>query len=207
VEEQFAMIRSTEEDDLPLILALASDFFTPSEVACIRELLEVYLYKPGQKDYVFLCYENGSRVVGFACYGPTPLTECTFYLYWICVDRDSRDHGVGSALLAEIGARIAQRGGGQLVAETSSTPQYAPARRFYTQHGFEQLARIPDFYAPGDHLVIYGKRCRGSMGDPVPSTWMWIHPRPGTHLRGHTRKHQEVTRSASRPSKPNQQGS
>lgn len=182
------MIRPTGEDDLPLILGLATDFFTQSEVACVRELLEAYLYKPGQKDYVFLSYEDCSRVVGFACYGPTPLTQSTFCLYWICVDQGYRDHGVGSALLAEIEARIAQQGGGLLVAETSSTPQYAPARRFYTQHGFEQLARIRDFYAPGDHLIMYGKRRLGSMGEAVHSNWMWIHPRPGVHLRRHTRK-------------------
>lgn len=159
------MIRLSEEDDFPDIISLAADFFKESEIACIKELLEVYLYKPGQEDYVFLSYEDGDRTIGFVCYGPTPLTEATFSLYWICVGRDYRDRGLGSALLAEVEARIAWQGARLLLVETSSTLEYAPARRFYSQHGFEQLAVIPDFYSSGDDLIIYAKRHLGSKGE------------------------------------------
>jgi len=152
------MIRPTKEDDLPDIVSLAADFFKESEVACIRELLEVYLYKPGQKDYVFLSYKDGGRTIGFVCYGPTPLTEATYDLYWICVDRDYQSRGVGSALLAEVEAQLRKRGARLLLVETSSTKDYLPARRFYKQHGFQKEAIIKDFYALGDDLVIYSKR-------------------------------------------------
>lgn len=152
------MIRPTKEDDLPDIVSLAADFFKESEVACIRELLEVYLYKPGQKDYVFLSYKDSGRTIGFVCYGPTPLTEATYDLYWICVDRDYQSRGVGSALLAEVEAQLRKRGARLLLVETSSTKDYLPARRFYKQHGFQKEAIIKDFYALGDDLMIYSKR-------------------------------------------------
>jgi len=160
------MMRPTVESDAPQILSLAASFFTAAEVACVQELLELYLHKPGQRDYSFLCYEDGGQVVGFACYGPTPLTESTYSLYWICVQRPYRHHGIGGALLAEVESRIARQGGRLLVAETSSTPQYAPARRFYAQHGFQEAARIRDFYAIADDLIIYSKQEAASPAQP-----------------------------------------
>ncbi len=158
------MIRLTEEDDLSEVLSLAADFFRELEIACIQELLETYLYKPGQKDYVFLSCEDGGRMIAFVCYGPTPLTEATFSLYWICTGGSYQRHSVGSALLADVETRIARQGARLLLVETSSTADYAPARRFYSRHGFKQLAVIPDFYAMGDDLITYGKRCPGVRG-------------------------------------------
>jgi len=152
------MIRPTAEDDLPEILSLAAGLFKAKEVACVRELLEVYLYKPGQEDYVFLSYKDGGRTVGFICYGPTPLTEATYDLYWIGVDKGHQNHGVGSALLHEMETQLRERGARLLLVETSSMESYLPARRFYEKHGFQQEAIIKDFYAPGDDLVIYSKR-------------------------------------------------
>jgi len=163
------MIRPTEEDDLRDILSLAAGFFERSEVDCIRELLEVYLYKPEQTDYRFLSYVDHDRIAGFICYGPTPLTEGTFSLYWICVGRDHQGHGVGSALLAEVEAHLARQGARLLLVETSSTPEYAPARHFYSRRAFEQLAIISDFYALGDDMMMYGKRyfgCKGQADHP-----------------------------------------
>ena len=158
------MIRPSKEDDVQDIFSLAGGFFKKSDVACIRELQEDYLCKPGQTDYRFLSYVEHDRIAGFICYGPTPLTEGTFSLYWICVGRDHQGHGVGSALLAEVEARIARRGGRLLLVETSSTPEYAPARHFYSRRAFEQLAIISDFYALGDNMVMYGKRYFGYKG-------------------------------------------
>jgi ribosomal protein S18 acetylase RimI-like enzyme len=176
------MIRPAEERDLPDILALASAAFTKVEVACVHELLDASLHEPGQRDYLFLCYVDGDQVVGFACYGPTPLTAATFSLYWICVGRAYREHGVGSALVAEIEAQIARQGGNLLLVETSSTPQYSAARRFYSQHGFKRLARVRDFYAAGDDMIMYGKRSLGPEGEDIGGTRTWTIPRPGVHL-------------------------
>lgn len=181
------MIRPTEEEDLRDMLSLAAGFFKRSEVACIQELLENYLYKPEQKDYVFLSYVDHDRLVGFICYGPTPLTETTFSLYWICVSRDHSVHGAGSALLADVEARIARGGGRLFLVETSSRPEYAPARRFYSRHGFAQLAIIPDFYGARDDLMVYGKRRVGSksgaaracsLADPSNSPSQHVVPNP-----------------------------
>jgi len=53
---------------------------------------------------------------------------------------------------------IAARGGYWIVVETSDTPMYAPARRFYEGCGYQRAAALPDFYRDGDGLVIYARR-------------------------------------------------
>jgi ribosomal protein S18 acetylase RimI-like enzyme len=42
--------------------------------------------------------------------------------------------------------------------ETSSRPEYEPARQFYESHGYRREAVVADFYAEGDSLVLYSKR-------------------------------------------------
>ncbi len=44
-----------------------------------------------------------------------------------------------------------------LLIETSSRPPYEIPRAFYRKHGYEVQARILDYYAVGDHKLIFGK--------------------------------------------------
>jgi ribosomal protein S18 acetylase RimI-like enzyme len=94
---------------------------------------------------------------GYACFGPHPLTQGTYDLYWIVVDPVAQGHGIGHALLARVEAEVQARGGRLLLVETSGTLAYAPARRFYESSGYRCEATIHDFYAPGDDLVIFSK--------------------------------------------------
>ena len=94
---------------------------------------------------------------GYACFGPHSLTQGTYDLYWIVVDPTAQGHGIGHALLARVEAEVQARGGRLLLVETSGTPAYAPARRFYENSGYRCEATIHDFYALGDDLVIFSK--------------------------------------------------
>jgi ribosomal protein S18 acetylase RimI-like enzyme len=111
----------------------------------------------GSSDYQALAADIGGSLVGWICWGPTPCTVGTWDLYWMAVDPAVRGGGVGTALLAEMEARL--RGRARLVVvETAGRPDYLPTRRFYESRGYTATARIPDFYAPGDDLVVYTKR-------------------------------------------------
>jgi len=44
-----------------------------------------------------------------------------------------------------------------VVVETAGRAEYAPTRAFYERRGYAAVARIPDFYAPGDDQVVYTK--------------------------------------------------
>ena len=48
-------------------------------------------------------------------------------------------------------------GGRLLLVETSALPQYDRTRAFYVKCGYEEEARIRDYWAEGDDLVVFRK--------------------------------------------------
>ena len=48
-----------------------------------------------------------------------------------------------------------------LIIETSSLDEYAPARGLYRKLGYEEEARLRDFYDAGDDKIVFCKRLRG----------------------------------------------
>ncbi len=154
-------IRITRPEEASTILAIADGVgvFDHEEVATVDELLREYIGDGPQKSgYYFLsCVQNG-RTLGFACYGPRALTRGTYDLFWICSAHGEQGKGVGSALLQEAEQAVRAAGGYLMIVETSSTPSYEAARRFYEAHAYCREAVIQDFYGKGDGLVLYSKR-------------------------------------------------
>ena len=132
--------------------------FKPSEVVVAEEVIDSYLHDPVGSGYHALVAENGSDVVGYICYGPTPLTEGTWDIYWMTVAQEKQCHGIGSALMTFAEEHIKQAQGRLVIIETSAKPEYEKTRRFHLSHGYETICRIPDFYAPGDDKLILQKR-------------------------------------------------
>lgn len=93
------------------------------------------------------------------------MTEGTWNLLLIAVSPDRRSLGIGAALLAHVEAALAARGERVLLVETSGTPDFERARAFYSRNGYEQEARIRDYYEAGDDKVIFWKALGpGSLG-------------------------------------------
>jgi len=144
-------------DRLPLKTLLeATEVFTGDEIGIALELIDTVLNIPGQQDYVVGVYDHHGPA-GYYCIGPTPGTDGTFDLYWIAVDPLRHGQGIGSALDRHAAAYIRSHNGRLIVAETSSTPRYDRTRKFYQTRKYAELARIRDYYRPGDDLVVYGK--------------------------------------------------
>ncbi len=152
-------IRPLRRDDREPLRHILSEtgVFTDDEIDIALELLDVALDVPDQEDYIIFTYEEGGEVLGYYCVGPTPGTEGTYDLYWIAVSPAAHGKGVGTRLNAHAEAFVAGRGGRLLIAETSSRPHYESTRTFYIRRGYGELARIRDYYRPGDDLVVYGK--------------------------------------------------
>jgi ribosomal protein S18 acetylase RimI-like enzyme len=132
--------------------------FKPSEVAVAEEVIDSYLRDPRDSGYYVFVAEVESAVAGYICYGPTPLTENTWDIYWIAVSAGKQGRGIGGTLVSRAEEEIMEARGRLVVIETSSQPQYEKARRFHMNHGYEVVARVPDFYAPGDDRLILQKR-------------------------------------------------
>ena len=134
--------------------------FKPSEVAVAEEVIDSYLGSPLNSGYYILVAEDDSAVAGYICYGPTPLTEETWDLYWNTVAQEKRGQGIGRLLMKSAEKEIIRAKGRLVLVETSSTPAYEASRRLHISHGYEIVARIPDFYAPGDDKLVLLKRLR-----------------------------------------------
>ena len=131
--------------------------FSKIELDTVTELWEDFLAKGEASDYSFLISEENDVIKGFTCFGPHALTAGAFDIYWIAVDPEYQNQGVGRALIRRVEEEVEKRNGNLLILETSSTPPYQPARDFYSRNGFTLEATIHDFYAPEDHLVIFTK--------------------------------------------------
>ena len=152
-------IRSLVSGDKTAVMAIIKDTpeFELSEVPVAEEVLESYLFSPGE-GYRALVAEEDALVSGYIIYGSTPLTSATWDIYWMAVSFTKRGQGIGRTLLSEAEHDIKAAGGKLILIETSSKPNYLPTRRFYRNGGYRQASRIKDFYAPGDHRITFEKR-------------------------------------------------
>ena len=145
--------------DKPAIMELLRNTpeFEPDEVVVAEELLDSYLASPTNSGYYVLVAEFDSRTIGYICYGPIPLTRGSWDIYWMAVDRQEQNKGVGKALLRSAEEKIRQEHGRLSFIETSSKPSYEKTRRFHMSQGYQQICRVSDFYSIGDDKIIFQK--------------------------------------------------
>src|SRR5687767_1725391 len=135
--------------------------FTADEVAIALELVDEWIAlgeESGYLTYVLESPTDGTGVLGYVCFGPTPLTEATYDLYWIAVDKSKHRGGVGKRLLKFAEEEVERRGGRLLLIETSSQETYGGTIQFYERTGYEMVGKIPDYYKAGDDKLIFAKR-------------------------------------------------
>lgn len=137
--------------------------FRPEEIPVAMEVFRaaVGIGRAPDPDYETAGAEIDGLLVGWICWGPTPCTRGTFDLYWIVVDPSSQGQGIGAALVEEMERKVAGRAR-LIVVETGGHPDYEPTRAFYARRGYQVAATVPDYYLPGDALVVFVKRLASS---------------------------------------------
>ena len=134
--------------------------FTAAEVALAEEVISNYLSSFQESGYFILAAEKEKTIGGYICFGPTPITEGTWDIYWIAVDRDIQGQGLGKELMKAAEEEIKEAKGRLIVVETSSKTGYEKTNVFYQRAGYKETCRIRDFYTIGDDQIIYEKRLR-----------------------------------------------
>jgi GNAT superfamily N-acetyltransferase len=153
-------LESQDRDGLKIILT-GIPSFNDEDQRIALELIDIALNDPQQKDYLFaLAVDDNNQSIGYACYGPTPLTDGTFDLYWIVVDQKKAGQGVGSLLLHAVEEDVLKRKGRLLIIETSSSDGYDQTRQFYLKNNYLLMEIIKDFYRPGEDRVTFVKRLK-----------------------------------------------
>ena len=134
------------------------EVFSKQEIRVALEVIDDAICKPEKKDYLTFCALNGSRdLAGYICFGPIPMTDACYDLYWIAVDKKFSRKGVGGRLLGFMEAFLARKKARRVYVETSSTEPYEAARLFYEKHGYRLVCSLMDFYRKGDHKMIFMK--------------------------------------------------
>lgn len=153
------IVNTVAEDIAPILAFLAdTSFFRPDEVLIAREVLEDAVGKGAEVSgyHSWTAHADG-RPVGWVCYGPTACTVHTFDIFWIGVDPAWQGHGIGRRLMDLAEKQIAPLGGRITVVETSGRELYDSTRAFYVRLGYQEAARLPDFYGPDDPKIILMK--------------------------------------------------
>ena len=132
-------------------LLVATEVFRPEEIEVALEVFDGCIDGNG---YLGAVAVVSAKVVGIALFGPSPMTEGTFDLYWLASLPEAHGGGAARALLSRVVEDVKTRGGRLLLVETESTPGYARARRFYEREGLIEIARIEGYYRPGADKVI-----------------------------------------------------
>jgi ribosomal protein S18 acetylase RimI-like enzyme len=152
------MIRLTTPDDTTALIALAaaSGLFDPNQTDDLAQMLDKHFSDKDETQDIWLTdYDN--EPVGIAYIAPERMTEGTWNLYLIAVHPDRQKQGRGKALLSYVEQMLMERGERIVLVETAGTDDFEYVREFYRQNGYEEEARIREFYAAGVDKIVFRK--------------------------------------------------
>lgn len=152
------MIRLTTPDDTTALIALAeaTGLFEPNQAEYLTQMLEQHFSgKNETQDYWFTDYDN--EPVGMAYVAPERMTEGTWNLYLIAVHPSRQRQGRGKVLLRHVEQMLTEQGERVLLIETSGTEDFEYVRAFYRKSGYEEEARIREFYTAGVDKIVFRK--------------------------------------------------
>ena len=152
------MIRPATPDDKKALMAIADaiGLFSPQEFEELGGMLAEYFDGNLGSDHFWIVYDDGGPV-GVAYYAPEPYAYGTWNLYFIAVHPNLQGKGLGAKLLRYVEQMLAERGERLLLVETSGLPNFERTRAFYRKHGYDEEARIREFYRAGDDKIIFRK--------------------------------------------------
>lgn len=147
-------IRPVVRADLPALKRVIEsiDLFPP---AMLEGMVESYLN--GAPDPMLWLTFDDPHPIAIAYAAPEPMAEGTWNLYLIAVHADHHGKGIGRALISYVEDSLVVEGQRILLVETSGNVGFERTRSIYRQSGYEEEARIRDFYQAGEDKIIFRK--------------------------------------------------
>jgi len=108
----------------------------------------------------WLCALIEEVPVAVAYFAPEKLTEGTYNLYLIAVDKEFHGNGLGTQLLKNVEEILKESGHRVLIVETSGLNEFEQTRNFYEKCAFHKEAKIRDFYKEGEDKIIFWKKLK-----------------------------------------------
>ena len=114
------------------------------------------MFSEGSGPEFWLTYDIDGPVAVAYC-APEPMTNGTFNLLLIAVHKQSQSNGIGQTIMSHVEKYLREQGIRVLLVETSGTDEFVRTRSFYEQLGYENEARIRDYYDAGDDKIVFRK--------------------------------------------------
>lgn len=163
---EFVMIRPTTPDDTTALISLAdaTGLFESEQLEELGKMLSDYFSANNHSDFLrdgkaerFWLTDDENGAVGVAYCEMERMTDRTWNLQLIAIHPDYQGQGRGTKLLRYVEQTLAACSGRVLLVETSGTPDFERTRAFYRKCGYDEEARIRDFYTEGADKIVYRK--------------------------------------------------
>jgi len=124
----------------------------------LDDMIADYFTNPNTEDIWFVAIDEKGISIGFGYCIPEKLTEGTYNLLAIAVNKELQSKGIGHQMMLFIEQLLKDQKGRILIVETSSDNHYASTRNFYLKQNYQVVATIKDFWKDGEDKVIFWKK-------------------------------------------------
>lgn len=149
-------LRAMSESDISRVLSIIAEY-DEDDAYDAKETYEESI------DHQYCLFER-NQLIGVIGAKPIENTLDSFGLSWTYLQRADRRSGKGSQMLTWVIDIMREQGGRKAFVHASDylDPDegdvYFDAREAYMRIGFAQELKHPDYYAPGESMLVYGMR-------------------------------------------------
>ena len=149
-------IRKITKNDLQKLKeVIDSNELFPSDL--LDEMSNDFLTNESSLD-VWLTAELNDNPIAVMYFSPERMTEGTYNLYLIAVQKEFQRKGFGKKIMNFIEQYLKELNGRILIVETSGLPEFELTRKFYDKCNYTRAAVIKEFYQEGEDKVVFWKK-------------------------------------------------
>lgn len=145
-------------------IAIVTGLFDEESWPEVQEIMSASI-DDEDSEHVWIVLESDVGVIGAAYYAPEPFAYRMWNLYFLGVMPGNQGAGAGRELVAHVESVLRARGERVLIIETSGMETFTATRAFYRRNGYDEEARIRDFYGPGDDKIVFWKALQPLSGE------------------------------------------
>lgn len=148
-------IRPTLQEDIAALQEVlnGTELF-PSEMLPV--MVRGFLSGEESRDFWLTCEVDG-RAIGFCYAVPEDLADGAWNMLALAVHSACQGRGHGGALVAQLESELKNRDQRILIVDTSGAEAFVKTRTFYRKNGYDEEARIRDFWAKGNDKIVFWK--------------------------------------------------
>lgn len=152
------MIRPAKPADSHTVtaLAVAAGMFPADDTRVTEQMMADYFARNRELGHGCLIDEE-DEPLGVVYYAPVTATDGTWNLLMIAIHPHVQGRGRGAVLMRHVEDTLRASGQRVLLVETSGSPSFARTRAFYAKCGYDEEARIREYYAAGEDMVLFRK--------------------------------------------------